>query len=300
MAGELADFIAQTALSTEACLEKLLQPASGFQVRLLEAMRYSIFAGGKRLRPALFMATLEAFSTGLEAEQEAYLPFAAALEMIHTYSLIHDDLPAMDDDDLRRGRPTCHKAFDEATAILAGDALLTQAFAVMASIKNRVSPLRLINALEEVAFCAGSNGMIAGQMADIALTGQQAASKQLYDMIQQKTGALFRASTLCAAYLAGAGQAKLNALSVFAQQLGITFQIVDDILDITGNQTKLGKPIGSDAKNSKINFATLLGQDEARKIAQRAAHEAKEALKPLGDNAILLCQFPALMLNREK
>ncbi|MCL1906159.1 MAG: polyprenyl synthetase family protein, partial [Clostridiales bacterium] len=240
-----------------------------------------------------------AFPNGLEAEEEDYLPFGAALEMIHTYSLIHDDLPAMDDDDLRRGRPTCHKAFDEATAILAGDALLTHAFAAMMRLKKQVDPERLLAATEEVALSAGLMGMVAGQMVDLALTGQKATSQQLRYMVQKKTGALFSASVLSAAHLAGAGQQELKALRAYSDHLGLSFQIADDILDAEGDRDKLGKPIGSDAKNSKSTFLSLLGQEEARQWAWQAADNAVQALAPLGERGELLRQFPALMLRRE-
>jgi len=296
---KLKDFMTTAAARTEACLEGILPPPNGPETKLLEAMRYSVFAGGKRLRPALFLATLQTLSAGLEAEEETYLPFAAALEMIHTYSLIHDDLPAMDNDDWRRGRPTCHKAFNEATAILAGDALLTHAFAVMLRLKKLVSPQRLLQATQEVALSAGIMGMVAGQTMDLALTGQEVTSQQLRYMVQQKTGALFSACVLSAAYLAGAKQNELNALRVYSERLGLTFQIADDILDIAGDQNKLGKPIGSDAKNRKTTFATLLGQEQAQQWARQMSMEATQALAPLGEKAALLRQFPEFMLHRD-
>lgn len=296
---ELKDFLPQAAARAEACLERVLPQLQGPEVRLIEAMRYSVFAGGKRLRPALFLATLRAFSANLEAEEDAYLPFAAALEMIHTYSLIHDDLPAMDNDDLRRGRPTCHKAFGEATAILAGDALLTHAFAVMLRLKKPISPERLLVATEEVASSAGAMGMVAGQMLDMALEGQEATSQQLRYMAERKTGALFSASVLSAAHLAGAGQPELAALRAYCDHLGLSFQIADDILDMAGDQDKLGKPLGSDAKNKKSTFLYLLGQEEARQWAWQEGEAAVRALAPLGEQAELLRQFPGLMLRRE-
>ncbi|MCL1975087.1 MAG: polyprenyl synthetase family protein [Firmicutes bacterium] len=295
----LNDFIAEIAQSTEDCLQQILPQPHGQEARLIEAVRYSIFAGGKRLRPALFMATLKAFSKGLEAPEKDYLPFAAALEMIHTYSLIHDDLPAMDNDDLRRGRLTCHKAFDEATAILAGDALLTQAFAAMMSLKKIVSPQRLLDATEEVALFAGLSGMVAGQMIDIAFTGLQVGENELRYMAQQKTSALFNASILSAAHLAGANQLEHKCLRSYSDCLGLSFQIADDILDVTGVQEKLGKPIGSDTKNFKSTFVSLVGKEEARKWAWRAAESSMLALAPLGERAALLLQFPLLMFRRD-
>lgn len=296
---ELKDFIDEAASRTEACLKRVLPLPQGPEARLIEAMRYSVFAGGKRLRPALFLATLSALSQGLEAEEDAYLPFAAALEMIHTYSLIHDDLPAMDNDDLRRGRPTCHKAFDEATAILAGDALLTHAFAIMMRLKKQVSPQRLLAALEEVALSAGLMGMVAGQMVDMSLTAQAATGEQLRYMVQRKTGALFSACILSAAYLAGAAPQEMTALRAYSDQLGLCFQISDDILDVAGDPDKLGKPIGSDAKNSKTTFVSLLGQEQARQWARQAAEAAVQSLSPLKEKAELLRQFPMLMFSRE-
>jgi len=296
---ELRDFISAAAARTETCLEQVLPKPQGPEKRLIEAMRYSVFAGGKRLRPALFLATLGALAEGLEAEEDAYLPFAAALEMIHTYSLIHDDLPAMDNDSLRRGRLTCHKAFDEATAILAGDALLTHAFAVMMKLKRQVSPQRLLEATEEVAVAAGVLGMVGGQMVDMSLEGQAATTQQLQYMVQRKTGALFSASVLSAAHLAGAGREELRTLRVYSEQLGLSFQIADDILDVTGDQDQLGKPIGSDAKNRKSTFVSLLGLDTARKWAWQSAEAATAALAPWGDQAELLRQFPLLMLHRK-
>ena len=295
----LKDFIAEVAIQTEACLDKILPLPQGPETKLLEAMRYSVFAGGKRLRPALFLATLKAFPAGLEAQESAYLPFAAALEMIHTYSLIHDDLPAMDDDDLRRGRPTCHKAFDEATAILAGDALLTHAFAAMMHLKKQVSPQRLLEATEEVALSAGLMGMVTGQMIDLALSGQNASAEDLHYMIQHKTSALFSASVISAAHLAGANQREIKCLRTYSDYLGISFQIADDILDVVGTQDKLGKPIGSDVKNSKSTFVSLLGREEARKLAWRASEEAMLSLAPLGERVELLLQFPLLMFRRD-
>jgi geranylgeranyl diphosphate synthase type II len=295
----LKDFLAEAVTRTETCLEQVLPPPQGPEARLNKAMRYSVLAGGKRLRPALFLATLKTFSLGLEAEEEVYLPFAAALEMIHTYSLIHDDLPAMDNDDWRRGCLTCHKAFDEATAILAGDALLTHAFAIMMKLKRQVSPERLLQAMEEVALSAGTGGMVAGQAIDLALTGQKANNQQLRYMVQRKTGALFGASIISAAHLAGATRRELKCLRAFSEQLGLSFQISDDILDMTGNQHKLGKTIGSDAKNGKTTFVSLLGQEQARQLALQTAEAAEQALAPLVEKAELLLQFPKFIVHRD-
>lgn len=296
---ELKDFLQQTAAATEACLEQLLPIPSGLEARLHLAMRYSVLAGGKRLRPALFLATLKACADGLETARENYLPFAAALELIHSYSLIHDDLPAMDNDDMRRGRPTCHKAFDEATAILAGDALLTLAFSAMLNLKDQVSPARLLDAMAEVAWAAGPCGMVAGQMADMALEGQQPSLRQLQEMARGKTGALFTASILSAAHLAGASPPQMQALRKYSEHLGISFQIADDILDITGDPGKLGKPVGSDEKNSKATFVSLLGLKEASILARQTAEQAADLLSAFDERAHLLRQFPHMLLRRD-
>jgi len=296
---ELRAFLREAVAATGACLEQLLPTPAGLEARLHEAMRYSVFAGGKRLRPALFVATLRACAEGLEAAESEYLPFAAALEMIHSYSLIHDDLPAMDNDDTRRGCPTCHKAFGEATAILAGDALLTQAFAAMLQLKKMVSPARLLDAMEEVAIAAGPRGMVAGQMADLALEGQQPTLAQLQYMVQRKTGALFTAAILSAAHLAGANQPQMRALRDYSEHLGVSFQIADDILDISGDPLKLGKPIGSDAKNNKATIVSLLGPKEAGLLARQTAGQAVAALAAFDERADLLRGFPHMLLRRE-
>ncbi|MGN0008062.1 MAG: polyprenyl synthetase family protein [Desulfovibrionaceae bacterium] len=241
--------------------------------RLRESMLYSLMAGGKRLRPVLCLSCAALCG----ADAAAVLPFAAAIEMIHTYSLIHDDLPAMDDDDLRRGRPSNHKAFDEATAILAGDALLTDAFAHMLSLP--LPPERLARAASCVAAAAGSAGMVGGQMLDMAYTGRHDVTlEQLRGMHSLKTGALLRASCESGALLAGAEAAAVAAVRRYGAALGVAFQIADDILDVTADTATLGKPAGSDVAQGKNTYPALVGLERSRELAQEQARAAGDAL----------------------
>lgn len=250
--------------------------------RLLAAMRYSLNAGGKRLRPILCLACGALY--GLK--EEKILPFAAALEMVHTYSLIHDDLPAMDNDDLRRGRPSNHKKFDEATAILAGDALLTDAFYLASSAD--VPPQAVLKALRELAAGAGSAGMAGGQMLDMQYTGAPNVSLTEVSAMQAlKTGALLRAACVCGALLAEAPIPLLNAVATYGEALGRAFQIADDILDLTGTQEELGKPVGNDKESGKNTYPSLVGIAQSREIARAEASKAIAALPDLPGGAFL-------------
>ncbi len=231
---------------------------------LTAPMEYSLLAGGKRLRPALCLAFAEMHGTS----PGTVMPFAAALEMIHTYSLIHDDLPAMDDDDLRRGRPSCHKAYGEAQAILAGDALLTEAFGVMAETAPAVPEKAVLTALAEAAFAAGSAGMVGGQMLDMDYTGRDGVTlAQVAAMQAKKTGALIRAACVCGAVLAQAAPEDVDRAARYGAALGAAFQIADDILDVTGDEKTLGKPVGSDQAMGKNTFPSLAGLDTSREMA---------------------------------
>ncbi len=267
------------------CLRDLEMPE-----RLREAMNYSLLAGGKRLRPVLCLlcAGVVAPETGRETVQAKAMPFAAGLEMIHTYSLIHDDLPAMDDDDLRRGRPSCHKAFDEATAILAGDALLTDAFAFMceAGLSGGLAADRVLRAVSVVAAGAGGRGMVGGQVLDMACTGLGSAPvkgdpallSQLTAMQALKTGALFCAACVSGGILGGGSKEQLAALRTYAEGLGAAFQIVDDILDVTQDSSTLGKPAGSDAEQGKLTWPALTSLEASRERASVEAGKAVDAL----------------------
>lgn len=260
-----------------------------------DAMEYSLMAGGKRIRPILLMATAEA----LGSKGYNYLPVACGLEMIHTYSLIHDDLPCMDDDDYRRGRLTNHKVFGEAMAVLAGDGLLTLAFEVMLEQKN-VEPAALIETVREMAMCAGNFGMVGGQGLDLEFEGRQITPEQLRKLHAGKTGALFIAAIRGGAHLAGATDEQLLALTKFADLLGLAFQITDDILDVEGTEEELGKPVGSDEKNHKSTYVSLYGLEAAHELAAKTVDEALECLEMFGENAEPLREITRLMTNRKK
>lgn len=259
-----------------------------------DAMAYSLLAGGKRIRPVLLMATAEA----LGVKGYNYLPVACGLEMIHTYSLIHDDLPCMDDDDYRRGRLTNHKVFGEAMAVLAGDGLLTLAFEVMLEQKN-VDARVLIETVREMAMCAGNFGMVGGQGLDLENEGKSISAEELRKMHAGKTGALFIAAVRGGAHLAGANEQELLALTKFADLLGLAFQITDDILDVEGTTEDLGKPAGSDEKNHKSTYVSLYGLEAAKALAEKTVAEALECLEMFGENAEALREITRLMCSRK-
>ena len=243
---------------------------------LREAMRYSLLAGGKRLRPILCLASCE-LAGGTSA---LALPTAVALEMIHTMSLIHDDLPAMDNDDLRRGRPTNHKVFGEANAILAGDALLTRAFEMVALRSPGVAPERLLRVLGELSLAAGAPGLVGGQVVDLESEGRQVDLDTLEYIHLHKTGALLQASVLTGALIAGAADDLLAALRTYSRGIGLAFQIIDDILDLTASSAVLGKTAGKDLAADKTTYPKLLGLEESRRRAEALVRESKEALEP--------------------
>jgi geranylgeranyl diphosphate synthase, type II len=251
---------------------------------LVEAMDYSLMAGGKRLRPALCLAWAEL----LGADRESVLPFAAGIECIHTYSLIHDDLPAMDDDDLRRGKPTSHKRFGEATAILAGDSLLTEAFTLM--LGTALPPSHVAAAAREIASSAGPRGMVGGQLLDMEFTGRSGLElPALKDMHARKTGALITASCVSGAVLAGAPRNDVERAAAYGRAVGLAFQVVDDILDVVGDQAALGKPVGSDQERGKNTYPSIVGLEGSMKIARQCAEEAVQSLEgyPRSSSAFL-------------
>lgn len=263
------------------------------QAKVLEAMRYSLEAGGKRIRPLLVLAFCRACGGDV---QKALKP-ALAIEMIHTYSLIHDDLPAMDDDDYRRGRLSCHKAFDEATAILAGDALNVLPFELLSTDTTLPAETR-VSLIAELANAAGAEGMIGGQVIDIANeTRTDVDQNNLVNMYAHKTGALIRVACTMGCMVAGANDKMLTAATEYAQRLGLAFQIVDDILDVTGTPELLGKPIGSDAAHHKTTFVTLLGLEGAKAEASRLTEEALRLLEDIPEHQFLTDLTEAL-LNR--
>ena len=262
----------------EAALRKWSEFDGGCPAELAEAIRYSLLAPGKRLRPQLVLLAAEA--CGSPGAADAALPAAVAVEMVHAYSLVHDDLPAMDDDDLRRGRPTCHKQFDEATAILAGDALLARAFEVLAT---GVQPGdRAARCCAVLARAAGPEALVGGQADDLAAEFRHIGLERLQSIHRRKTGALFRASLELGA-IAGSGTAEQQqALALFGEQLGHAFQIVDDLLDVSGEEENVGKRIGKDRRRGKVTYPSLLGVDESRRRAGALIDEACRTLEPFG------------------
>ena len=262
---------------------------------LRASMAYSLMAGGKRLRPVLLMAAADAVG----ADGTKFLPVACALEMIHTYSLIHDDLPAMDNDDLRRGKPTNHVVYGEGIAILAGDALLTLAFTVILRQKA-VSAEALLRVVDEVSRAAGAEGMVGGQVLDLEAENRQISMEELRRVHTGKTGALFRAALRSGAILAGASEEQLSALTAYADHFGLAFQITDDILDVIGNAEEIGKPVGSDEKNHKSTYVTLTSLEMAQELARRTVAEAEAALSVFGQEATFLRELVAYLVNRKQ
>lgn len=270
------------------CLQQPTIPLS-----LKKAMNYSLLSGGKRLRAILCMSTAALFNLSLQA----VLPFAAGIEMIHTYSLIHDDLPAMDNDDFRRGKPSCHKAFNEATAILAGDALLTDAFIFMSDVDMKIPPYQILTALHEIAQAVGSSGMVGGQTLDMEYTGATNVSlKTLHTIHQLKTGALFQASCITGPILAGATEYDITALRRYGESLGMAFQIIDDILNETSNTETLGKPTGTDKTMGKVTYPSLLGIERSKQIAQKEIKNAVTNLSLFSGDEVLFLKGIAEMI----
>jgi len=263
---------------------------------LQEAMLYSLFAGGKRIRPILALASYEACG-GNPAE---IVPYASTLELIHTYSLIHDDLPAMDNDDLRRGKPTSHKMFGEAIAILAGDALLTEAFSILSdpSFSAKLKEADLLRASREVARASGLNGMVAGQVQDILSENFEPDHATLEFIHRHKTAALIRASVMMGPILYGSGTDTSDALSEYGNNVGLAFQVVDDILDVDGNTAELGKPTGSDERSNKLTYPSLYGIEKSRDIAGKLVSSALSSLSSFSHKAEPLREIANYLLKR--
>lgn len=289
MSDEVNAFLTESAARTEEALRALLWRETSAPRGLVEAMEYSLMAGGKRLRPALALGAARV----LGADEALALPAACALEMIHTYSLIHDDLPAMDNDDLRRGRPTAHKAFGEATAILAGDALLTLAFEVLAEAGNCA-------VIREIAWASGVGGMAGGQYIDLQSEGKQLTLAELREIHRCKTGALIRVAVRSGALLAGASPNALAALTIYGEHVGLAFQIADDILDVVGDEAAIGKPVGSDVANEKATYPALLGLEQARTLAREAADAAIAALQDFGPEAHIFRKLADFIVDRDR
>ena len=291
----LAEYMAAQQKAVDAALDRWVPRPGENPATIHNAMRYSLFAGGKRIRPLLAIAAAQAVSdapVGIES-------CACALEMIHTYSLIHDDLPALDNDDLRRGRPTCHKVYGDAMAILAGDALLTLAFEVLAKLEY-VDASKRIELVRELATASGTvGGMIGGQVNDIEGEGKHPTAHLLESIHRAKTGALLRASVRMGGIYAGAAADKLDALTSFGEHIGLAFQIVDDILDVEQSSQALGKTAGKDAAQKKITFPAVYGIERSREMAEEERFAAHLALQPFDDRAQRLRELADLVVRRK-
>ena len=272
-----------------------LKKVPAYDETLENSMEYSLMAGGKRLRPVLLMAAADAVGK----DGSNFLTTGCAIEMIHTYSLIHDDLPAMDNDDYRRGKPTNHRVFGDGIAVLAGDALLTLAFEVMLR-QQGATPETLVAVVSEMSRAAGPYGMVGGQVLDLEGEGRHLDMAALRKIHMGKTGALFCAAIRSGAILAGANEAELAALTLYAERFGLAFQITDDILDVIGDEAAIGKPVGSDARNEKATYVTLTSLEEAQKLAEAAVSEAVEALRIFDERAAFLRELALFLLRREK
>lgn len=289
----LTDATRSWGILIDRALDHYLGESLDCPARLREAMRYSMFAGGKRLRPLLVLLANDA-CMGMP---DSALPAACAVEMIHTYSLIHDDLPAMDDDDLRRGQPTCHKRFDEATAILAGDALLTLAFEVVGSLEP---PLAAARCTRILARAAGAAGMVGGQMDDLTASDGPGTLEWLQHLHARKTGALLTASLQMGGAIAGAGDDPMRALTDFGARVGLAFQIIDDLLDVEGDSATLGKQVRKDEAAGKLTYPGLLGIEESRQRARDLIDAARECLRPLGSAGKRLNQLAEYIVERNR
>jgi geranylgeranyl diphosphate synthase type II len=293
---DLKNYLNGCLTRVDRALDACLPAEDTLPVTLHKAMRYSVFAGGKRIRPVLMIAACDAVG----GDPERILPAACAMEMIHTYSLIHDDLPAMDDDDFRRGRPTSHRVFGEAAAILAGDALLTEAFLLLSDPeRNAGVPAEIrCRVLHTIARCAGSQGMVGGQVVDMESEGKPVDLATLQYIHTRKTGALILAAIQAGALLGGADEAALAALTRYGEAAGLAFQIADDILDVVGEQAVIGKDVGSDQARGKATYVALLGLDEARLRARELRELAVAALAPLGEPAEPLRRIAHYIVDR--
>jgi geranylgeranyl diphosphate synthase type II len=290
----LHPYLAERSALVDKALGKFLPKATVKPPTLHKAMRYSLFAGGKRLRPILALAAAEACGGSIDAA----LPHACAVECIHTYSLIHDDLPCMDDDDLRRGRPTNHKVFGEGIAVLAGDALLTIAFEILSHARP-ITRYNMTALIRELADAAGSRWLIAGQVLDLEGEGKPTSPTDLKFIHRSKTAALLTASIRLGAMSANAPAGKLQALTDFGQALGLAFQVIDDILDVTQTSEKLGKSAGKDVAAQKATYPAVFGLERSRAEAARLTQAARNAVKPFGKNSTPLLALADYLLNRD-
>ncbi len=288
--------LARIAAEVEAALQDLLPPVEGAEARLIEAMRYASLNGGKRLRAFLAMQTAALFGV----DRRCAARVGAAIEMVHAYSLVHDDLPAMDDDDLRRGKPSCHRAFDEATAILAGDALQTRAFEVLAEPDTHSNPEARCELVAALALAAGARGMVGGQMIDMVSEGQALNAEQITRLHALKTGRLIQVSAEAGAILGRAPAAQRHLLAAYGRDLGAAFQIADDLLDATGTTEETGKTAGKDEAAGKATLVSVLGVERARDQAEALADQAARHLESFGAKAGLLRDLAGYVVSRRK
>ena len=294
---EFKNWMKEKAKLIDENLNTIINEKENPQKIIYQAMNYSLMSGGKRLRPVLLLGTYEIFKGNIET----VIPFACAMEMIHTYSLIHDDLPAMDNDDYRRGRLSNHKKFGEATGILAGDGLLNRAFetGLEAALKSKLDIKNSVKALYEIAKSSGADGMIGGQIVDMYGHEKVSSIEDLKYMYSLKTGAIIKSSVVAGAILGGASDEEIKALEKYAEKLGIAFQIEDDILDVTSTQEVLGKAIGSDIANDKITYLSFVSIEEAQSHVEKFTQEAIESLNIFGDKATYMVELAKYLTNRD-
>lgn len=295
---DIEAYLAERKAIIEDALVEFMPSQEDFPPLIYEAMRYSVNAGGKRIRPILTLASAEA--TGGTLNQA--LPIACAIEFIHTYSLIHDDLPCMDDDDLRRGRPTNHKVYGEAMAVLAGDGLQPLAFEIIAreGRASGIPPGRLVDIIQEVAVAAGPKGMVGGQAADVLWEGKAISPRELMKLQEHKTGALLVVSLRTGCMVGGGSREELDVLTFYGSRLGLAFQITDDLLDLSGDVKLMGKRPGSDNKKEKVTFPSLMGAEPSRKMVCELIEEAKDALHIFGDRAQPLREIGDYIIRRDR
>lgn len=291
----LESYLSEKCRVIDAALEKYLPPEDRFPDVIYRAMRYGVLNGGKRIRPVLTLAACEAVG----GDPEIALPTACAIEFIHSFSLIHDDLPTLDNDDFRRGKPTSHKVFGEAIAILAGDALLAFAFEIVTGRTKDVPAEVVLDVTRRIASAAGTDGMVVGQVVDMISEGRTVEPETLEFMHRHKTGTLIEASVVCGGLLGGATGEQLEALGLYGKKAGLAFQIADDILDIEGEQAKMGKTAGSDLRRKKATYPSLHGLEKSRELARRAAAEAIDALKGFDERADPLRALARFIIERE-
>lgn len=298
MTTDLKTYMEEKRRKVDAFLDRHFQipPEKNRLGQLCEAMRYSLLAGGKRVRPVLCLAAFEACN-GSEAAQGAALGVASALEFIHTYSLIHDDLPAMDNDDLRRGRPTNHKVYGEAMAILAGDSLLTEAFALMAGLKGAPAEV-LLEVMGDIAAASGWQGMAGGQVIDLESEKRKISPEELEVLHRHKTGCLIQVSVTSGAKLAGVASGKLAAIRKYGENIGLAFQIADDILDVEGGAQEMGKATGGDARKEKSTYPSIMGLDRSKKMAAELAEKSLASLSSFDHRADPLREIASYIVSR--